>query len=277
VDSVDREAGNRSVGRAAAGAPASRSTVVLLGASNVARCISTIVATAQQCCAGPLDLYAAFGHGRSYGKPSSILGRRLPGIVESQLWPALQGHRGNEILALITDVGNDLLYEAPVKKIASWVEACLDRLSHLEARTVLTQLPLTNLEGLSPARFKFFRNVLFPGCSYSLEEVAALAEELNERIVKLGQSYGVSLISPAKDWYGWDPIHVSMRKSREAWPSVLSPWNVAQRSLEPPRASLRRWIYLRSRRPAELHLFGRRIVKQQPCGRLAGGGMIAFF
>lgn len=278
---MDREAGKRSVGRDATAAEATttaaRSTVILLGASNVARSISTIVETAQQCCAGPLDLYGAFGHGRSYGQPSSILGRRLSGIVESQLWSALQARRGDENFALVTDIGNDLMYEVPVAKIASWVEACLDRLSQLGARTVMTQLPLANLEGLSPARFKFFRKVLFPGCSYSLEQVAALAEQLNERIVKAGQSYGVSLVSPATDWYGLDPIHITMWKWREAWSSVLSPWQAAQQSFQPPCGSLRRWIYLRSRRPAEMHLFGRRMVKQQPCGRLVGGGTIAFF
>ncbi len=276
---MDREAGNRTAEGGAAPEAASHTTVVLLGASNVARSISSIVETARQCCDGPLNLYAAFGHGRSYGQPSSILGRRLSGIVESQLWPALQGRAGGggKFFALVTDIGNDLMYQVPVEKIASWVEACLDRLSHLEARTVMTQLPLANLDGLSPARFKFFRNVLFPGCTYSLEQVAALAEELNERIVELGQASGVSLVSPARDWYGWDPIHVMRRKWREAWPSVLSPWLAGQKPLEPPRGSLRRWFYLRSRRPAELHLFGCRMIKQQPCGRMSGGGTIAFF
>ena len=63
--------------------------VVLLGASNLTRGISTVVATAQRVWGQPLEVLAALGHGRSYGIESRVLGRRLPGILNSGLWEAL--------------------------------------------------------------------------------------------------------------------------------------------------------------------------------------------
>jgi hypothetical protein len=44
--------------------------------------------------------------------------------------------------ALITDIGNDLFYEASVERIAEWIEQCLSRLAPLCERIVVTQLPL---------------------------------------------------------------------------------------------------------------------------------------
>src|SRR5205807_8069752 len=55
--------------------------VVVLGASNVSLGFGTIVETAARLWGAPLDLLAAFGHGRSYGLRKSVLGRELPGIT----------------------------------------------------------------------------------------------------------------------------------------------------------------------------------------------------
>jgi hypothetical protein len=35
---------------------------------------------------------------------------------------------------LVTDIGNDLLYEVPVDRIVDWVDQCLDRLKAINAR-----------------------------------------------------------------------------------------------------------------------------------------------
>ena len=66
-----------------------RPRVVVLGASNVTRGISTIVETAQLAVGGPIDLYAAFGHGRSLGLYTRVLGRGLCSLLDAGLWRAL--------------------------------------------------------------------------------------------------------------------------------------------------------------------------------------------
>ncbi len=102
--------------------------VVLLGASNLTRGVSTVIETAAAYWGRPLEVFAALGHGRSYGAASSVMGRELPGIVQCGLWEDLRRQGAAATAALITDVGNDLLYGAPPEVIADWVQQCAERL-----------------------------------------------------------------------------------------------------------------------------------------------------
>src|SRR5260370_20504699 len=56
--------------------------VVLLGASNVTRGLSTAVGTALRLAGGPLELLAAVGHRRSYRTRRPPLFRGLPALLE---------------------------------------------------------------------------------------------------------------------------------------------------------------------------------------------------
>lgn len=133
--------------------------VVLLGASNLTKSIGAVLATAQGFWGQQLEVLAALGHGRSYGRDSRVFGRQLPGILECGIWRHLNAAPRAETAALVTDIGNDLLYEEPLEKIARWVDACLDRLTAIRARTVVTLLPIENIERISPRRYKFFRTI----------------------------------------------------------------------------------------------------------------------
>jgi hypothetical protein len=61
----------------------------MLGASNLAIHLPTVVETAARLWGRPLDLLAAIGHGRSYGMTSRVMGRVLPGILQCGLWDDL--------------------------------------------------------------------------------------------------------------------------------------------------------------------------------------------
>ena len=85
--------------------------VILLGASNVTLAFPLIVEGLRRSLPEPIELFAAHGHGRSYGLWSRVLMRRLPGIRECGLWESLATRSGEgRPLALVTDVGNDLLF-----------------------------------------------------------------------------------------------------------------------------------------------------------------------
>ena len=122
--------------------------IILLGASNVARGISALTGTARAIWGQPLEVFAAFGRGRSYGLPSRVLVRELSGIVQCGLWDAVGRRDRLPTAALVTDIGNDLIYGRSVDEIAQWVDTCLARLNALEARTVVTGLPIDNLASL---------------------------------------------------------------------------------------------------------------------------------
>ncbi|HSS47569.1 MAG TPA: hypothetical protein VLX28_01360, partial [Thermoanaerobaculia bacterium] len=134
---------------------------VLLGASNLRASLPLVVNLLRA--DGALEVLAACGHGRSYGARSRFLGiRHLPGIAGCGLWQALEGRPALPTLALVTDVGNDLVYGAEVAEIVRWIETCLNRLARRRSRVVLTLLPLARLEKLSPWEVRLAVSLLFP-------------------------------------------------------------------------------------------------------------------
>src|SRR5262249_46912085 len=91
------------------GQPPAVRRVVLLGASNLTLGIGTVLGSAANVWGSPLEVLAALGHGRSYGRATSVMGRQLPGIRECGLWPALGVDGQLPTAALVTDIGNDVL------------------------------------------------------------------------------------------------------------------------------------------------------------------------
>jgi hypothetical protein len=87
--------------------------VVALGASNLTRGFHEVVSASRAAWGPDVQILAALGHGRSYGARSRLLTRRLPGILDSGLWPALEAMPAVPTRALVTDVGNDILYGYP--------------------------------------------------------------------------------------------------------------------------------------------------------------------
>ncbi len=251
--------------------------VVLLGASNLTRGVSTVLETAFACWGRPLQVFAALGHGRSYGMTSRVLIRTLPGIAQCGLWRDLEASPPVPTAALLTDIGNDLLYETPVARIADWIEQSLDRLQAHDAAIVLTLLPTCNLDRLSNLRFRFFRQLFMPGCGLSLAEVRHRSHELNERLLSLADSRNVTAVAQRPDWYGMDPIHIKSRRWNDAWPEILGAWRHDTAAPPVTRAPLFRWAYLRSLPPEQRWLLRREQRKQQPAGKLRDGSTIGFY
>ena len=207
--------------------------LVVLGASNLTRGLATLVHHAGAEAVGPVEVFGALGHGRSYGIRSQILGRSLPGILDSGLWAELGSRPPAPTRAWITDVGNDVLYGVPVATILDWVGECASRLCRLGGEVTLTDLPLFTIERLGRARFLFFRTAFVPACRLSLTEVIDRSNALNEGLLLLARSRGHSLFRLKPEWYGLDPIHIRPRFWREAWGEILG---VARRGEEPSRS-----------------------------------------
>jgi hypothetical protein len=251
--------------------------VVLLGASNLTKAVSTVVETACRVWGRPLDVLAALGHGRSYGLRRAYFFRELPGMRGCGLWEALERRPPAETAALVTDIGNDLLYEVPVSDIAEWVEACVDRLQRAGARVAMTPLPLCNLAALSPARFTLLRTVFFPRCRLRLADVAERSHDLDARLRALARRRQLLLAEYRPEWYGFDPIHVRMRCRPLAWRQILSAWSGAAPLPDPAPPLPGRWLYLRSLVPERRWLLGWEQRQTQPAGALPDGTTVAFY
>lgn len=250
--------------------------LVLLGASNVRLSLGAAIGTAQHFLGKPLSVLTAIGHGRSYGQMTSVLGRQLTGITQCGLWPELDRQKGLPTNALITDIGNDLLFGVTPKQISEWVGQCIDRLLEHEAQIVITRLPLANFESLSPARFRLFRSILFPRHRESLSAMKQLAAETDARIGELGETYPVTLIQPSPEWYGLDPIHLKYRRWLNAYEILFSSW-CADQSDQPKKVTWRDHLQAARWRGEERIVFGRRRSCRQPSGRFHNETIVSLY
>jgi hypothetical protein len=152
-----------------------------------------------------VEVLVALGLGRSYGSSSRLLIRTLPGILQSGLWPQLERSPPAPTRALVTDVGNDILYGFGAEQTLAWVEECLDRLQRFTREIVVTGLPLQGIRRLSRAKYFLFRAILVPQCRLSLGQVLDTAE-------RVGTASGLAV--SVRPWassrgYGFDRSHPS--------------------------------------------------------------------
>ncbi len=251
--------------------------VILLGASNLAMSFPVVVETARQIWGEPVEIMAAMGHGRSYGQDSRVLGRKISGIFPCALWQDLQNRPPMPTAALVTDVGNDLLYGVPPDQVLNWVAVCLDRLSGAGATTVVTQLPMDSIERLGEARFRFFSRLFFPRCTLTKSAAHESACAVNEGLIILGDQRNMSVIPVSGAWFGFDPIHLKRRARQSAWPELLAAWRALDEPLREARASLWTSAYLACLAPHEHTIFSVRRRCAQPSGRLADGSTISLY
>lgn len=236
-----------------------RAAVVVLGASNVSRGLARLAAVARDRAGGPVDLVVAAGHGRSYGVNSRVALRRLPSILGSGLWRSLERDRHDSVppLALLTDIGNDLLYGFPPPMVAGWVGECLRRLAEHGARIAVTRLPLTSVAAIGPARYRAFRSLFVPGCRLTLPEVRAAVAELDARTAALAATHGATLIDQPGGWYALDPIHPRRRHLSDLFHTAADAWGLPHGSRR-DGAGWRDWAVLGSR-AAEVRSLARRV------------------
>jgi hypothetical protein len=195
--------------------------VIALGASNLTRGFHAVVSSARAMWGPEVQIFAAFGHGRSYGASSRVLFRTLPGILESGLWRTLASFPRVPTRALVTDVGNDILYGYSTGQILKWVDETVRRLQEMTHDIILTDLPLESVRRLSRAKYLVARSILFPSSRLPLSEALETAARLNEGLAELSASRGVKFFRLNSDWYGVDPIHIRPSLWRSAWQEIL--------------------------------------------------------
>ena len=244
--------------------------IIALGASNLTRGFHTIVSTARSAWGSEIQVIAALGHGRSYGASSRVAVRTLPGILQSGLWRILESLPPVPTRALVTDVGNDILYGYPAGQILEWIDQILFRLQRTTSDIILEGLPIASMRRLSPAKFLIFRSILFPGCRLSLNEVLAIAEQIDNGLAGFAAVRGLKYFKPNPSWYGFDPIHIRPSLWKTAWQEMLQVRPAENTGSGGVLEGLK--LYLRA--PESRRLFGLEQFTPQPGVMLPKGGRI---
>lgn len=244
--------------------------VVALGASNLTRGLQAVVSTARAAWGPRVEVLAALGHGRSYGARSQLVFRGLPGILESGLWRELESRPPVATRALVTDVGNDILYGFSPEQTLAWVGEAVRRLRRMTADIVVTDLPMDSIRRLSNPKFLAFRSVFVPSCRLSLRQVRERAELVNAGLVELSSAQGARLARLDPAWYGFDPIHVRPSAWRVAWRQILG----AEPQAGANGAAVVDTLRLYFMRPERRWMFGREQLTPQSGMALPSGGRI---
>ena len=250
--------------------------VVALGASNLTRGLHTVVSTARGAWGPQVEVVAALGHGRSYGAQSKFAFRALPGILESGLWRHLASLPPIPTRALITDVGNDIMYGFSAAQTLAWVAEAVERLQKFTGdpgEVILTDLPLAGIRRLSPSKFMVLRSILFPSCRLSFEEILQTAEQVNDGLAMLAATRSVQFVRLNPEWYSVDPIHIRPSHWRPAWQEILGSAPAAGRNGGGRLEGLKLYFTL----PERQWLFGREQYTPQAGMTLSSGGRVWLF
>lgn len=287
-----------------------RNRIILLGASNLTLSLRLVTHLMQQRFGGPSEFLAAVGHGRAYGSANQVLLRGLPGINASGLWPQLNSVGVLPTYALLTDIGNDILFGSAPEQILRWVEWCVEQLQMQmqmqSAQIVVTNLPMASIEDLSERRYTFYRNIFYPFCRFPRSETVSRARAVYQGLIELASRRNFTLYEQEPVWFGPDGIHVHYWKRRAFYRDILERFPLCsdrQSDVEeapdqapsmarqihyernPPLAegvnqsfhpNKREWLLTWQQRPkfAYKTLLGREIHCQQPSGRLMDGSSV---
>lgn len=208
---------------------------------------------------------------------TAFLGRTLPAITRCGLFKDLEKQPPAATVALVTDVGNDILYGAPVEDILAWVEDCLARLQSVGAEILVTDLPIASIAKLSEARFLLFRSILVPSCRLTLSEVAARAAAVVEGLHRLSVAHGATFFRLRPEWYGFDPIHIRPALWRAAWRQILLGTEAETKAAARTGGRLARWLRLYLAPPEQRWVLGLERRRPQPALRLGQGTSISTY
>lgn len=253
----------------ARGEPAPGRSVLVLGASNVSRGLPRLAAMLRSRCAGPVDLFVAAGHGRGYGVNTRVGVRRLPSILASGLWRAAERERVMAPAALITDVGNELLYGLGVAAVAALVREAAGRLADRGATLAITGLPVASLARVGAVRYRLMRTVYVPGCLLSLDGIKEAAAWLDDELRAVAAATGAVFVEQPGAWYGFDAMHLKRRSLDHLWHRACDAWGLAA-PVGPSRATLADWVAIGSRAAEVRSLAGARRLTPQPVIDRAG-------
>lgn len=257
--------------------PEPEKRALLFGASNITFGLPWVVPAVEERLGDPVEIVGAWGHGRSFGTPSSLLFRTLRGIVHSKVWDVLDELPDRPTYAMVTDVGNDIAFGHSPDEILGWVRTVLERLERLGARTVVTGLPILRLEDQSRWNFQLFRVLFFPQYPLRQPDILAKVEEVMGRLEEMVDEFGASFVPLRREWYSVDPIHIRFRRQKEAWERILRPWDPEGTEAHKRMANPRRAVELYSLKPERYDIFAEKYWTPQPCYHTRRGSSIAMY
>ncbi len=205
--------------------PLSRDTpvlLVLLGASNLSRgCFA--LARHMKTCLYPrkVEVLITSGPGRAYYASGGLLNVAYPPIISSDIFEVAhnKSKSGCQVVALVTDIGNDIMYDVSAEKVIETIQQVFARLQSMNTKVFYTTLPVAFEKKDHPIRFRILRSLLFPRSTVTYDEATAGIIEVNRFLKESTGKYG-HLIPDMNRYLGFDEIHYGWLRAHSAWSQV---------------------------------------------------------
>jgi len=243
--------------------------VVLLGASNLVLGWQAAIDSLRLVTTDDIHLNVAMGMGRSYVKTSAFWFRQLPAIRHCGLWQQLPCDSANPPLVLITDLGNDIVYQFEPEQIADSVRQCIRQILdwRSDAKIVMTGLPLASLTQAGKLQFRIARTILFPGCPLSRTSLLERSLCLDQHLRQMATGFGIPVVEPERHWYGFDPIHVVPKFRPAAFQKYFAEFGLTATAKD---ARIAGQVRFELPTAAARLVFGRNKIVEQPVFRSPG-------
>lgn len=197
-------------------------SIILLGASNLSRGYYSLTRCIKRNLEPrPVSFLSALGPGRAYCAFGGVMTAVYPPIGSSQIFSGAKGQpqTASRKIALITDLGNDIMYGIPPGKIIAEIKNILQRLEDMDADALITPIPSTLVSQLTPSAFRFLKAVFFPRSKVERLEVIAAVQKINQAMEE-GLGCRVTVISGLENFMGWDKIHYGLCHFGVVWSRI---------------------------------------------------------
>jgi len=195
---------------------------IFLGASNLARSLDGLKLCIKRCMLPRgVSFLHAIGPGRGYVSRGGILNAVYSPILDSGIFEAVRRKRikNQTVVALITDIGNDIMYDASPDVIIGGLQHLYNLLDAFETNIFITSIPVDLENDISELYFHILRKVYFPNSPVTYSQASNNIKAINQFILQ-PSNQRISVIDDMKSFYGIDKIHYSILKSQIAWSHI---------------------------------------------------------
>ncbi len=192
---------------------------VLLGASNLARAYTALSRHLKQCLhPRPVSFLHALGAGRGYCAAGGVLHVVYAPIADTPVFTAAreQAERGARTVALVTDIGSDIMYDVTAAEINACLGDVFERLTGFGADVFVTPIHVDMEHDVKESQFRALRRIFYPHSRTEYSEAARAIVEIN-RFLEESSGRPVHLLPSMKEYCGADKIHYSLFKMHHVW------------------------------------------------------------
>ena len=196
---------------------------IFLGASNLARAFYGLKRCIERCIfPRSASFVHAMGPGRGYVSQGGILNAVYSPILNCGILEAVRNKRikNQQVVALITDIGNDIMYGVSSEKIINGLQSLLNALGEFKTNIFITSIPVDFENDISELHFHIIRQIYFPKSPVKYSQASNNIKAINKFILQ-SSNKKITVIDDMKQFCGIDKIHYSIFKSQSAWSHVV--------------------------------------------------------